>query len=762
MIPIQADREKPTVVGSMVSSTEFKMRASGKAFKLFSSSLYTNKIAAIIRELSTNAVDAQKENGREFVPIEVTLPTDLDPTLTIADSGCGMTTEVLTTIYSTVFESTKTDSNDFNGEMGLGSKSPIFYADTMSVVSVSEGQKTIAVVYLNDQTIPCIDVVSSQPTNEPAGTIISLGVKSDDIERFHEETVNIYKYFTVLPKINNLYDRYRAQLEAHHESITKAKKEGIKLPNGVTAVLRPDTPNGADAIIIQSGVGYPVNQRRMSRKPFDNILRTSPLSYIFNNSGIDLYVPNGTVAFGPSREEIEYIEHNELFITEILEQLSEAVEKFYTDKIRSCSTADELIDLFIEHNVPTHRSSMRNSIFRLWYSLDDVPVTIEDIKDKVVAISDKIGDGAVHGTDYSGWRNKGNSTRIENIFAGGRSFLDASYFLSDPTTLVEALMNYRKIGVRSFIRGFDSKAGVVWMDSRFSKPDVARYLRRLLKFDEIVILEPKSSTEYAELKRVESLDDDVKWVFKLSELIAEHKIDPTDLRSSRSSTGSSTLNAASIRVQKQMNESPHSKFILVVRNQQTSDWRLTKPSHDDLDELSIVAARKLVENKQIGNIGVIQIPYVTWYRSFIKSKFAKGLIEKGILVTFAGLDMKEKLKSAYRDLTSIDIDKVATRSAVNQLPYAIRQHIRITYSGPTLYSASITEALDTIPAHYRTRLTQLHQEIDNQIESLVGEKLQRFGDLQDSYFVDRWIDKVIQDAVKAKLDLVLDESSEQS
>ena len=117
---------------------EFRIRNSAKAFSILSSGLYANKIRAIIRELSCNAVDSHVAAGKSETPFDVHLPNQLEPWFSIRDYGTGLTNDQVTSIYTTYFESTKTDSNAFIGALGLGSKSPFSYTDNFTVTDTRE------------------------------------------------------------------------------------------------------------------------------------------------------------------------------------------------------------------------------------------------------------------------------------------------------------------------------------------------------------------------------------------------------------------------------------------------------------------------------------------------------------------------------------------------------------------------------------------------------------------------------------------------
>ena len=148
---------------------EFRIRNSAKAFNILSSGLYANKIRAIIRELSCNAVDSHVAAGKQNTPFDIHLPTTLEPWFAIRDYGTGLNHEQVTSIYTTYFESTKTNSNDFIGALGLGSKSPFSYTDNFTVTAIKDGVKGIYSAFINGEGVPSIAKMGEEATDEPAG-----------------------------------------------------------------------------------------------------------------------------------------------------------------------------------------------------------------------------------------------------------------------------------------------------------------------------------------------------------------------------------------------------------------------------------------------------------------------------------------------------------------------------------------------------------------------------------------------------------------
>jgi hypothetical protein len=178
---------------------DFKIKASAKAFSILSSGLYANKIRAIIRELSCNAVDSHTAAGNDQ-PFEVHLPVSLEPYFSIRDFGTGLNHEQVTQIYTTYFESTKTDSNAYIGALGLGSKSPFSYTDNFTVTAIKDGVKRIYTAFINGDGVPSIALMGEEETTEPTGVEIKFSVNERwDFSKFSDEAANVYRFFKQRP-----------------------------------------------------------------------------------------------------------------------------------------------------------------------------------------------------------------------------------------------------------------------------------------------------------------------------------------------------------------------------------------------------------------------------------------------------------------------------------------------------------------------------------------------------------------------------------
>lgn len=190
------------IFGDVQEFGEFRIRNSAKAFSILSSGLYANKIRAIIRELSCNAIDSHKAVGKEQIPFELHLPTVLEPWFSLRDFGQGLDHNQVVNIYTTYFDSTKTDSDEFIGALGLGSKSPFSYTNNFTVTAIKDGIKGIYSAFINDSGIPSIVLMSSSETDEENGVEVKFAVHDNqDNYKFEYEAKYVFRWFDVRPTL---------------------------------------------------------------------------------------------------------------------------------------------------------------------------------------------------------------------------------------------------------------------------------------------------------------------------------------------------------------------------------------------------------------------------------------------------------------------------------------------------------------------------------------------------------------------------------
>jgi len=196
-------------VGRLGTSEErvFNIAGTAKAFKILSDGLYSDKIGAVIRELSCNAKDAHVDAGKGDVPFEIHLPNSLEPWFAVTDFGIGLCHDDIMHLYSTYFESTKTDSNEVTGCLGLGSKSPFAYVDAFTVEARWNGKMTLYSCFYNEQGIPSITVMAEPfDTDEVNGLTIKMPVKEQDMREFGRKAEASLRRFDPAPIVTGNTD----------------------------------------------------------------------------------------------------------------------------------------------------------------------------------------------------------------------------------------------------------------------------------------------------------------------------------------------------------------------------------------------------------------------------------------------------------------------------------------------------------------------------------------------------------------------------
>jgi len=183
MKTITKEREVKTLnLGESVSFGIDSSDGLAYVFGILRDSLYSDKTKAAIREYSTNAYDQHVACGIPNRPIEVTFPTRFDPYLKIRNFGRGLSKKEINTIYCYYGKSQKRDSNLYNGQLGIGSKSAFAYGENFLINTFIKGKKTSYNAWIDESDIGKITVLSSEKSSEENGTEIVIPVNEYDID----------------------------------------------------------------------------------------------------------------------------------------------------------------------------------------------------------------------------------------------------------------------------------------------------------------------------------------------------------------------------------------------------------------------------------------------------------------------------------------------------------------------------------------------------------------------------------------------------
>lgn len=308
---VKADVE---VSGDMKTSG-FKIRTTAKAFQILSSNIYTNKIEAVVREISCNAVDAHIAAKNEN-PFEVHLPTQIEPFFAVRDYGTGLSNEDVLEIYTTYFSSTKNNSNEYIGALGLGSKSPFAVAESFNVVSFFNGVKTVYNCYKDENGEPQIAIISSGETYEPNGLYVKVQVKPSEIYLYNEAASKIFRWFDKVPNINS------------QSVIEEVKKFKASTTSETEDFIINDCIS--ENLVLMGNVAYRLNHPKIP------------------GGGIVIKCKIGEVSFDPGRERITNDDKTIKFLSDKYNSITSAIKSEIKEFLNSNATPYEKISKVAE------------------------------------------------------------------------------------------------------------------------------------------------------------------------------------------------------------------------------------------------------------------------------------------------------------------------------------------------------------------------------------------------------------------------------
>ncbi len=367
------DQPSEVITSTSNQVSNFTIKATTKAFSVLSSSLYSDKIRAIIRELSTNAIDAHVEAGIEDTPFELKLPSIFDLEFYVKDFGSGLTHEQMvgywTTdehgnqqyvggLYNTYFESTKQHSDDFVGMLGLGSKSPFSYVSNFIVESRQDSVKRIYSCFKNELGLPAVTLLTEIETDEPSGLTIKLTVKKQDVDNFVAAAKKVFMYFTTLPNV---------------VGYTDFKPYSIKKQlTGTNWYIREvdSYANMNGPYIVQGLIPYPVD-----KSFFDD--EDDKIWSMLLELPIDIIVPIGEVDISASREHLSYDPITIANVRRILIQVSTEINQSIQSQFDLCQSEWEAgqLHLKLETSSILQFDKIYNKINKVVkFTWDDSPV----------------------------------------------------------------------------------------------------------------------------------------------------------------------------------------------------------------------------------------------------------------------------------------------------------------------------------------------------------------------------------------------------
>lgn len=257
---------------------------------MLSSTLYSDKILAVVRESLCNAWDAHIEAKRVDRPIEIMLTRDK---FTLKDHGLGIHHDQIGPIYGTYGASTKKHDGNQTGGFGLGCKSPFAYVDHFEVTSCHQGVKT---VYRMTKSAaerggkPGIIPLLSVPTDEE-GLTMSFAIKD----------VNDYQRFEKLVRRIAANGEINATLNGNAMPII----EFSQMQHGYVITKETVLENFSRVCLRYGNVIYPLESHQEYAHEYGRVVAVlEMLGSHYGNYALILQAKPNTLSITPSRESL--------------------------------------------------------------------------------------------------------------------------------------------------------------------------------------------------------------------------------------------------------------------------------------------------------------------------------------------------------------------------------------------------------------------------------------------------------------------------
>ena len=319
----KAINEQSVQTHGIQKSTSFGIKSTGlhHILGILRNQLYSDKVLAVIREYTCNAVDAHVMACSPERPIEVTFATRMQPTFKVRDYGCALSDDDIENVYAFYGESTKRNTNDQIGMLGIGSKSAFAYGDNFVINSFIDGKKHIYNAFIDPSQVGQISKIGVEETSEEDGIEIVVPVKDDDIQEFVDKGKQLFEWYKVRPIVKGTN-----QFE-YSDDKTLFKGDGWKWTN--CNKDRYDRSN--EAMVVMGNIGYPVTSYDLNLGHEDDYR-----NLLTDNLVIEM--PIGDLEISASREKLQFTDFTRDKLKETLQRVHSEISDAVNKEFNGCES----------------------------------------------------------------------------------------------------------------------------------------------------------------------------------------------------------------------------------------------------------------------------------------------------------------------------------------------------------------------------------------------------------------------------------------
>lgn len=327
------DYDTHAIIGGGVAES-FQIAQTAEFFTVLSSTLYSNKELAVIREVLCNAWDSHIAAGILGTAVEIVLDENQ---LVIRDFGKGIPHNLVHQIYCVYGHSTKANDGTLTGGFGLGSKSPFSYTDHFAIDNCHEGTKVVHAISRGSgaaKGTPQRREIVSVPTTE-SGVKVTIPIKSaEDIKIFENHIRTVAKYGEMNVNLNGVRLEGWNLSESPEGFLIEADKFGV------VSTTRIFIRYGNVIYPVENNLDYHTDYTRVVGF-LDSIPRDT------SNWNIVFQAPANSISVTPSRESISITDRT----TESLKKMFEKIPS--TESARFKKLEAKLVDKALKTFVKT-------------------------------------------------------------------------------------------------------------------------------------------------------------------------------------------------------------------------------------------------------------------------------------------------------------------------------------------------------------------------------------------------------------------------
>lgn len=369
---------------------DFSIGNASVVIEILRNRLYKHKIRTLVQEYISNARDASREANSKR-PIEIQVPTSLEPVFKVRDFGLGISLERMSKVFIQYGASTKRDSNSQTGGFGIGAKSAWAYTDSFTIRTAVDGVERVFVAHTGANNNGRLDCIEVRPTKDQNGTTIEIAVNPKDVSQFRDSVLRAVYFW-------NETDAYTlTNCEMPPKPDYSALTSDLSTLHDVPSFLGL---NWQDAILKVDGIPYALPREITDKHQAFKMLKS------LTRETLVFDVSNGVVEVSASREELTDSEFTNKSLAKLFDKAYKTIHKDLKSQLDKGTTPEEYLKIYLELSKQFHMGQFGQV---QGYSIDNEHLTGEALDAVIIENVHVDWDGKVEKTPVKGrsrWANR--------------------------------------------------------------------------------------------------------------------------------------------------------------------------------------------------------------------------------------------------------------------------------------------------------------------------------------------------------------------